>query len=117
MPQDIHKTYSNPPINDNLTRSKTKQKNKSVVLEYGTFPVNKVIGAKAKYVGKVASGNSIKRVCQCCFVVKKPSSYLDPSMCILVYESTMHFNSCTKQCHGSMVSGFQYTLGVGILKT
>jgi hypothetical protein len=33
---------------------------------------------------------------------------------MLVYENTMHFNALGEHCHGSMVSGFQYALGVGI---
>ena len=41
-------------------------------------------------------------------------SYLDPSLCMLVYENTMHLNALGEQCHGSMVSGFRYTLGDGI---
>lgn len=106
------KTYSNPPKNDILARSKTKinkQINKS---KCDVFPINKVIVAKAKCISKVVSGNSIKKGCQCCFVAKKP--YLDPSMCMLIYESTMHVNSCDKQCLGSTMRGFLYVLGVGI---
>ena len=41
-------------------------------------------------------------------------SYLDPSLCMLVYENAMHFNAQSEHCHGSMVSGFQYALGIGI---
>jgi hypothetical protein len=46
------------------------------------------------------------------FVVKKP--YLDPSLCMLVYDNTMQLNSRGEHCNGSMVSGFWYALGVGI---
>ena len=43
-------------------------------------------------------------------------SYLDPYLCMLVYENTMHLNACGEHCHGSMVSGFRYALGAGISK-
>ena len=43
-------------------------------------------------------------------------SYLDPSLCMLVYENTMHFNARGEHCHGSMVIGFRYALGAGISK-
>ena len=33
---------------------------------------------------------------------------------MLIYENTMHFNARGEYCHGSMVSGFRYALGVGI---
>ena len=46
------------------------------------------------------------------FVAKKP--YFGPSLCMLIYENIMHLNSRGEHCHGSMVSGFRYALGVGI---
>ena len=49
-----------------------------------------------------------------CFVAKK--LYLDPSLCMLVYENTMHFNARGEHCHGSMVSGFWYALGLKEMK-
>ena len=33
---------------------------------------------------------------------------------MLVYKNIMHLNSCGEHCHGSMVSGFRYALGVDI---
>ena len=47
-----------------------------------------------------------------CFVVKQ--LYLDPSLCKLVYENTMHFNARNEHCHVSMVNGFRYALGASI---
>ena len=65
-------------------------------------------------MGKRIGGFSIKRGCMNCFVAKQ--LYLDPSLCMLVYENTMHFNARGEHCHGSMVSGFRYALGTGILE-
>ena len=45
-------------------------------------------------------------------MAKKP--YLDLSLCMLVYENSMHLNSRGEYYHGSMVSGFWHVLGVGI---
>ena len=88
------------------------KKGKKVILEYDVFPVTKSTGAKINRVGKNLGGFSIKRGCLRCFVAKQ--SYLDPSLCMLVYETTMHFNLRGEHCHGSMVSGFRYALGAGI---
>ena len=85
-----------------------------VVLEYNSFLVNKATTAKVKRIGKIVVGGSIKRGCQWCFVAKKP--YLDPSLCMLVYENTMHLNSCGEHCHGSMGSGFRYAFDIGSSK-
>ena len=91
--------------------AKPKKRNK-VIPEYDAFPVTKSTGAKINRVGKNLGGFSIKRGCLRCFVAKQ--SYLDPSLCMLVYENTMHLNALGEQCHGSMVSGFRYALGAGI---
>ena len=40
----------------------------------------------------------------------------DPSLCMSVYENTVYLNTHSEHCHGSMVGGFQYALGVGILE-
>ena len=93
----------------NQTKPKKRRK---VIPEYDTFPVTRSTGAKIKRVGKNIGGFSIKRGCLRCFVAKQ--SYLDPTLCILVYENTMHFNARGEHCHGSMVSGFRYALGAGI---
>lgn len=61
---------------------------KKVVPEYDLFPINKATAAEAKCVGKVVGGFSIKKGRQQCFVAKKP--YFDPSLCMLVYNNTMH---------------------------
>ena len=89
-----------------------KKKGKKVIPEYDAFPVNKSTAATVKRVGKVVAGYSIKRGCLRCFVAKQP--YLDPSLCMLIYENTMHVNARGEHCHGSMVSGFRYALGAGI---
>ena len=89
-----------------------RKKGKKVIPEYDAFPVNKPTTATVKRVGKVVAGFSIKRGCLRCFVAKQP--YLDPSLCMLIYENTMHFNARGEHCHGSMVSGFRYALGAGI---
>ena len=88
------------------------RKRKNVIHEYDAFPVTKSIGAKINRVEKNLGGFSIKRGYLRCFVVKQ--SYLDPFLCMLVYENTMHLNALGEQCHESMVSGFQYALGTGI---
>lgn len=93
-------------------KNQTKpKKGRKVRPEYDAFPVTRT-GAKIKRVGKNIGGLSIKRGCLRCFVAKQ--SYLDPTLCILVYENTMHFNARGEHCHGSMVSGFRYALGAGI---
>ena len=89
-----------------------RKKGKKVIPEYDAFPVNKATAAKVKRISRTVVGCSIKRGCQRCFVAKKP--YLDPSLCMLVYENTMHLNSRGEHCHGSMVAGFRYALGAGI---
>jgi len=88
------------------------KKGKKVIPEYDAFPISKSTSAKINRVGKNLGGFSIKRGCLRCFVAKQ--SYLDPSLCMLVYENTMHFNVRGEHCHGSMVSGFRYALGAGI---
>ena len=96
-----------------INKKQTKQKKgKKVIPEYDAFPVNKSIAAKVKRVGKTVGGFSIKRGCMRCFVAKQ--LYLDPTLCMLVYENTMHLNARGEHCHGSMVSGFRYALGAGI---
>ena len=92
-----------------LSKSTHKKKEKKVLPEYDSFLVNKTITTKIKSIGKTVVGGSIIRGCQRCFVAKKP--YLDPSLCMMVYENTMHLG---EHCHGSMVSGFRYALGAGI---
>ena len=47
-----------------------------------------------------------------CFFAKQ--HYLDPTLCMLVYENTMHLNARGEHCHRAMVSGFRYALGAGI---
>ena len=89
-----------------------KKKGKKVIPEYDAFPVTRSTSAKVKRVGKSVSGFSIKRGCLRSFVAKQ--SYLDPDLCVLVYENTMHVNARGKHCHGSMVTGFRYALGAGI---
>jgi hypothetical protein len=89
-----------------------KKKRKKVIPEYDAFPVTKSTAATVKRVGKVVAGFSSKRGCLRCFVAKQP--YLDPSLCMLIYENTMHFNARGEHYHGSMVSGFRYALGAGI---
>ena len=89
-----------------------QKKGKKVVLEYDLFAVNKATTTNVKRIGKTVVGGSIKKGCQRYFVVKKPN--LDPSLCMLVYENIMHLNSRGEHCHGSIVSEFQYALGVGI---
>ena len=84
---------------------KKKKNEKKVVREYDSFLVNKATTAKVKRIGKIVVGGFIKWRCQRCFVVKKP--YLNPSLCMLVYENTMHLNLRGEHCHGSMVNGFQ----------
>ena len=105
---DLHK-------NEGKTKCtiKKKRNGKKVIPEYDSFPVNKATATKVKRIGRTVVGSSIKRGCQRCFVTKKP--YLDPSLCRLLYENTMHLNSRGEHCHGSMVGGFRYALGVGIL--
>ena len=89
-----------------------RKKGKKVIPKKDAFPVNKPVAATVKHVEKMVVGFSIKRGCLQCFVAKQP--YLDPSLCMLIYENTMHFNARGEQCHGSMVSGFRYALGAGI---
>ena len=96
----IKKNYSKP------------KKMKKVIPEYDAFPVTKSTSAKINCMGKNLGGFFIKRRCLRCFVAKQ--SYLDPSLCMLVYENIMHFNALGEHCHGSMVSEFRYVLGVGI---
>ena len=88
------------------------RKGRKVIPEYDAFPLTKSTTAKINRVGKNLGGFSIKRGCLRCFVAKQ--SYLDPSLCMLVYENTMHLNALGEQCHGSMISGFRYALGAGI---
>ena len=88
------------------------KKKKMVIHEYDAFLVTKSTGAKINRVRKNLGGFSIKRRCLCCFVARQ--SYLDPSLCMLVYENTMHLNALGEHCHGSMVSRFRYALGAGI---
>jgi hypothetical protein len=88
-----------------------KKKGTKVIPEYDEFPVTKSTAAKVKRVGRTVSGFSIKRGCLQSFVAKQ--SYLDPSLCMLIYENTMHFNARGEHCHGSMETGFQYALGAG----
>ena len=113
LSQRTCKPSSNPPRIEGLKRIKPNQKKrKKVIPEYDAFHVTKSTSAKVKRVGKNIGGFSIKRGCLRCFLAKQ--SYLDPSLCMLVYENTMHFNARGEHCHGSMVSGFRYALGVGI---
>ena len=88
------------------------KKGKKVIPEYDAFPETTSTRAKVNHVGKNLGGFSIKRGCLRCFVAKQ--SYLDPTLCMLVYEHTTHFNARGEHCHGSMVSGFRYALGAGI---
>ena len=67
---------------------------------------------KATRIGKTLAGNSVKRGCQRCFVAKKP--YQDHSLCLLIYENAEHLNAAGEHCHGTMVSGFRYALGLGM---
>ena len=89
-----------------------EKRGKKVILEYDSFPVNKTSVAKVKCIGKTLAGNSIKRGCQRTFVAKQP--YLDGALCVLIYENTEHLNTHGELCHGTMVSGTRYALGVGL---
>ena len=91
-----------------------KKRGKKVIPEYESFPMSKSTRPKATRIGKTLADNSIKRGCQRCFVAKKP--YLDHSLCLLIYETPKHLNAAGEHCHGTMVSGFKYALGLGILE-
>ena len=111
VPEDMQ-TLLNPPRNEGRKKTQAKKKGKKVIPEYDAFHVTKSTAAKVKRVGKTVTGFSIKSGCLQSFVAKQ--SYLDLSLCMLVYENIMHFNARGEHCHGSIVTGFRYALGVGI---
>ena len=107
--QALLKSTQNRIVKKNYAKQKKRTK---VIPEYDAFPVTKSTSAKINRVGKNLGGFSIKKGCLRCFVTKQ--SYIDHSLCMLVYENTMHLNTPGEQCYGSMVNGFRYALGVGI---
>ena len=94
------------------SHTQPKKRGKKVIPEYNSFPVNKPGVPKVQRTGKTVAGNSIKRGCQRAFLAKKP--YLDPTLCILIYENTEHLNAQGELCHGTMVQGTRYALGAGL---
>lgn len=91
-----------------------KKRKKKVIQQYEYFPATKSTRLKVSRIGKTLSYNYVKRGCQCCFVAKKP--HLDHSLCLLIYENTKHLNAAGEHCHDTMVSGFRYVLGGGLLE-
>ena len=74
--------------------------------------MTKVTRPKAACIGKTLAGNSVKRGCQRCFLAKK--TYLDHSLCLLIYKNAEHLNAAGEHCHGTMVGGFRYVLDAGL---
>jgi hypothetical protein len=103
VPEDMQTLLKSTQKRRTKNNQAKRKKWKKVILEYDAFPVTRSSATKVKRVSKNNDGFFIKRGCLRCFVEKQ--SYLDPSLCMLVYKNTMHFNACGEHCHGSMVSG------------
>lgn len=99
-----------------LPKSTQKKRKKKIgypkqkfTLEYNEFSVNKFVHPRLSTLAKILAGNSMKRGCHRRFVAKK--SYMNHSLCFLIYENTKHLNAQGKYYYGLVVSGFDTHMG------